>query len=536
MTPAALPVCRSPCAKVLAYLLLFAPVPIFYAGHFTYAARQSLVPTGFVQDDQPYYMANAREHFDAAGRFHLFYGNPFSADVETPRIYFQPAILVLGVARHYTGLAPGAVLAMFGFVAGLAAVWAATALYEQFVGLGSAGAWLGLLGFVWGGGLFVVGGLGYVLFSGLPLSRVDVLTFDPFEGWWFFNLGRNLVLPLEAFYHFLFLSCLLAVMIGRFATAWALLAVLAASHPFTGTQALLTVAAWVAVERLAVKSSRIPFTFIAGLAALCLAHFSYYLLYLPSYPEHRSVMSQWTLAWTVPWTASLLGYGLVAAAVLWRIRRPDFARQVFANPDNRLLLALLVVSLALENHDLVMTPHQPLHFARGYSWVALFLLGASVWVGLFDRLTACPLSVARGIGLVAVLALLLADNAAWLGVQTVWDGRGIYLSRPQAELLSWLRQNAPPGALLVSDDIYVCYLATTYTPLRSWRSHPANTPFSDRRREDVERYFASGKMPSEWEGRPLVVVCKTPPATSPGTPVVRFGEYSVYLRPGPDKE
>jgi len=45
------------------------------------------------------------------------YGNPFSPFYDTPRIYFQPLILVLGVVWRLSGWDPGVVFTLVGFVA-----------------------------------------------------------------------------------------------------------------------------------------------------------------------------------------------------------------------------------------------------------------------------------------------------------------------------------------------------------------------------------------------------------------------------------
>ena len=104
--------------------------------------------TGFIQYDQPYYMADARKFFD--GGFHFLYGNPFSPDPGTPAIYFQIHLFVLGWIEAVTGCDPGVLYVIFGFVAALACVRVALALYEQVGGLGTPTQWVGLVLFIWG--------------------------------------------------------------------------------------------------------------------------------------------------------------------------------------------------------------------------------------------------------------------------------------------------------------------------------------------------------------------------------------------------
>ena len=99
---------------VLSLLLITAAFIPYLTRYFI--GIKDLVPTGFILDDSVYYMANAREHFDGGG-FHVMYGNPFSPFYDTPRIYFQPLILVLGVVWRLSGWDPGVVFTLVGFVA-----------------------------------------------------------------------------------------------------------------------------------------------------------------------------------------------------------------------------------------------------------------------------------------------------------------------------------------------------------------------------------------------------------------------------------
>ena len=92
----------------------FAPLVAHYVGFL----REQLQPTGFLIYDTPYYMANAREHFDAGG-FSFFYGSPFSYDYGTLRIYFQPLTLILGFLIRLPGADPGFVFGAVGLVAAI---------------------------------------------------------------------------------------------------------------------------------------------------------------------------------------------------------------------------------------------------------------------------------------------------------------------------------------------------------------------------------------------------------------------------------
>src|SRR5215470_6092099 len=99
-------------------LAAIALLPIYgaYLAHFL-GAPHGFLGTGFLQYDQPSYMANAREHFD--GGFRLLYGLPFSPNYDTPEVYFQPQTLFLGLLLKLTGLDPGWIYMAFGLVSAL---------------------------------------------------------------------------------------------------------------------------------------------------------------------------------------------------------------------------------------------------------------------------------------------------------------------------------------------------------------------------------------------------------------------------------
>lgn len=77
-------------------LLLTLPAFFLLVYSLCSAWAKGMVPTGFIQYDLAYYVANARQHFDEGLR--LTNGNPY-ATYGTPAIYFQPHILLLGIPQ-----------------------------------------------------------------------------------------------------------------------------------------------------------------------------------------------------------------------------------------------------------------------------------------------------------------------------------------------------------------------------------------------------------------------------------------------------
>ncbi|GEM_PF-6448402 len=183
-------------SRWLLAVILILPAAVPYFSHFI--LNEGLIPTGFIQGDQPYCLANARGHFDS-GTFSLFYENPCDPDPASRRIYFQPHLLILGVVIFLTGTSPGIVYVIFGFFAALVCARIAIGLYEFFAGTPH----------------------GVELLAILTLSVfVELL------------LGKNL-----------------------------------------------------------------PLWLIAGIVLLFSAHVWYYLVYLPGFPTHEVLMTQWQQPW-----------------------------------------------------------------------------------------------------------------------------------------------------------------------------------------------------------------------------------------------
>jgi len=491
-------------------LFLLAPAIGLYAAHVIHGGLDSgRSPTGFIQYDMIYYMANAREHFDS-GTFKLTYGNPFSPHSQTPRIYFQPLTLVLALLHRLTRLDPGIVFMITGFFLGLFCVRSAIFVYDRLYGLDSLSKMLGLVCFVWGGGLMAVSGGLAGLFNGM--GGEDLFRFDPFGGWWFLNLGRNLIYPTEALYHLLVFTVFLAALGKRWIAMLVLLAVLSVSHPFTGIQFILIFFTWTFLERVYFRSGEIPCFAVFVSVLLLLAHVLYYLVFLPTFPEHASIMDQWALSWLLRAPTLVLAYGGVLLLTLWRLRRPELARNVLSRPENRLLLIWFLVSFVLANHEFAMDPVQPLHFTRGYLWIPLFLLGAPALIDGFQfLLDDRHLGRWRGVVALVILAVVLSDNGIWLA-DHARKPTGMFFSSESEEVMSWLRQisGEKKDALLITNDPYVAYTGMAYTPLRSWYSHWACTPFAEKKKAEVAAFFDRGLAHSLWRSRDLVVVFRVP--------------------------
>jgi hypothetical protein len=513
-------------------LLLFLPFYYPVLTHFL-DPPPGLFPTGFIQPDMPYYVGNAREHFDD-GSFHLFYGLPYSPFYSTPRIYFQPQTLLLGVIVHFTGVDPAVAYLIFGVVFGVICCRLALALFEQLFGLRTPAQWLTAAGLLWGGGMLVAVGAAKWVGSGDPN---DLFAYDPAGGMWFLNFGRNLLYPTEAYYHAIWLAATICLLRRWYRAVLALVALMGASHPFTGVQLVLVVLAWTALERFWVGNREVPIPFLAALGALLLLHLGYYRWFLGLWIEHRIVEHQWiseSQDWTYEAKHFLPAYALTGLLTAWTIRTPRLARAIFSRASSRLLAVGAVVSFALANNEFALRPNiQPLHFTRGYVWMPLYLLGAPALMAGFGWLLNRRIRLTKVAGTAAIVVALVADNAVFLSTFRGRTGSDqLWIQADFRELATFLNQPEQAGTVVLTPPqprhIYnpFAYLLTVYTPLRTWLSHPYNTPLKFQRHRELRDLFADGIFLPVWSMMNLLIIL--PAGLAPPDWLTARGGREVY--------
>ncbi len=340
---------------------------------------------------------------------------------------------------------------------------------------------------------------------------------------------------------------ILAALRRNFRAAIALGFLLLLSHPFTGLQFLLIVTVWAGVESVVLKNREVPFLFAATIGCLVLAHLLYYAVLLNLFPEHRVVAAQWTIGWNVSALTALGADFLVGLLALWAMRSWSLTRELLMHPESRLLATWFLVSLALSHHDLFLPARQPIHFARGYTWAALFLLGARPLMRLLETAVTQTAVLSRVGALAVILGIGLSDNMAWFGSQAcmalspgwngVWyPGRSFAFDASDRELFRWMMQRPEPHAELVVDtdpDSTIPYLATAYTDYCGWWTHFATTPYSNDRKREVAEFVHSGKVAPGWKGRSLLIISSLQTSQSSeeaswGEPIYQNQVYRVY--------
>jgi len=464
-------------------------------------------PTGFIQYDQAYYMAEARGHFD--GGFHVFYGLPASPDYDTPRVYFRPQTLLLGALAKFSGVDPGWIYVAFGLIATIIFFRLAIALYGSVVGLRSRAQFVVLAIFLWGGGLTFLFGLAFKLSAGGALFAFDT-------GGWGANLGRGVLYGIEGYYHALFFAAVLASLRRWYATALLLVAITCLSHPFTGVELPLILIGWVILENLLDRRAAPPLWFSVGITLLLVLHLSYWLVLLPwSSPEHAALAPTWQLPWVLHWYNEIPEYVVVALAAVWQLRDRRRVAAALTDRTFRLLFAWVVTAFLLANHDLFMNPRQPIHFTHGYLWIPLFLIAAPTLVEIAERLLSRPRRVAVP-GLIALCGFMFLDNAAWFVVAGLdlaetrnsdfFFPNPIYIDRNARDVLNRLNNAAFAGGLVVSNARPLSYQVIVYSPLRAWYSQMWNTPDPEKRLAELDALFRAGRDIDAWRRRKMIAV------------------------------
>jgi hypothetical protein len=357
------------------------------------------------------------------------------------------------------------------------------------------------------------------------------MLFDPGDGWWMLNFGRNLVYPTEAYYHGVFLLAILMLIRKRRGAALALAALLSASHPFSGLSLALVFTSYAAIE-IILASGAASISFFAGSAGVLFVHAGYYQAFLNLFEDHQILRAQWELDWPYMfWTAFpalyLVGVFAIVPLTRWKNLKP-----VLWDPRKRLFLVLFAVIMGLTHHDLLMKPVQQLHFAHGYDWIALFFLGAPGIIGMLERVVALPSRVWRTAAAGLILLGMTSDN--WLWFASFHDASvqryAIAIDRQERDVLRWLGQHAEPPAVVVSSSGQINYLTSTYTSVRSWFGHDYNTPHAAERREEVRKIFQDGgELPAD---NPVYYIPRrdlnwTPPAGA--SEVYENAGYSIWL-------
>ncbi|MCA9058348.1 MAG: hypothetical protein KDA85_07610, partial [Planctomycetaceae bacterium] len=516
-----------------AWLLILALLP-FWLIPLAHSISSPETSTGLFEYEVPYYLANGRAIWSRGNG--LSYPNPYNPDPAHPNIYFHWLIWAFGSATVWLDADPGAVWFTFTWLGSLAMgimTWRLTGLRIPASGPQKLMYFLAC----WGGGLLSLAGiltadswLSSTITPGTgPNDLVSLfLSVDPGKGQWYLNWGRNATLATEAVYHAIVAAAWFTEIRGRRWGTTLFLVALATTHPWSGLELLLTVSVWrgycwlrVVNQHTGRRFGNAEFLHASVSGGILVAFLSYYKLWLPSFTQHNLLQHAWQLEWTLPTSAALLAYGLVAIpaavhlasrlkleAILRLSVETEHGKPTRHNGETGLsatdgfLCCALVVACGLSFHDRLAPAVQPIHFTRGYIWMPLFLLGVPVisrWLQTLMR------SGWRGrIALTAVLLMATFDNVTFsaASIQRQLNCRaGFHLDQEERVLLSFLNQRTR-GEIALCDSESLNYLLPAYTDVRPWLGHHFNTPDYPIRLKQKQRVFLNasvhaGEIPAE---------------------------------------
>ncbi len=490
---------------ILLAILLSLPVILFVLHHYFYHSS-NLNPTGFTLDENVLYMSYAHQYLDQDS-FSLFYSNPFDGNPSSPHIYFQPVNFLFATSMKM-GIGAGLFFSLFGLLMAVLCIYLGIKIIRHLLPDYKQQTLIATL-FTWGGGLTAITGLaGSLILSGhaYPDWLDGIHLADPANGWWGLNWGRILFIPLEAYYHFLFLLIIYLVLKQKWTAAILASLFLSISHPFTGIEYLLIMNGWLFFEKLLCKNKSIPYWYWAGILGITAFHLWYYMIYLNTFPEHRQLFSQYSAGWTYSLMIAIPAYCLVAALSFFSayINRP--VKKFLAVPHQRLFLCWALIAFVLSKHEWFIKPMQPIHFTRGYIWAGLFLLSLP---GLAWIINYLQIKRSRKWLLAGLIVVLLSDNFLWTvnilrkKETTEWEG---HITNDTQKVLFFLKATTTSKDLLTGNAPLINYLVNAYAPANSWVSHPFNTPKREDRIITMQNFLQTGTQPAEWKNQRILIV------------------------------
>lgn len=481
-------------------IALSTPLIAFFVAYFLHR-DSGLEPTGFIQYDNVSYIAYARQYLDS-DHFHLFYSNPFNEGPNHQPIYFQPQTLFFALLLKM-GLPPGIILPLFTILCTIISFWILIAIYDHIVP-DRRNRTLNLWLLSWGGGLLVLAGVAYYYLVRPGGSVSDHLfTIDPESGWWGLSFGRSLFFSCEAYYHALFLAVIYFLIKRKWWFALITMLVLSLSHPFTGIELSLIVCAWAFFESLFFRKY-LPVWFLAGALFVTAFHLWYYLVYLEQFTEHKSVSEQYSLTWGLRFYRMIPAYLIVGVLAMTSIYKASLRNFLQVTP-NRIFLAWFVVAFALVNHDLFLSPKQPVHFTRGYVWTSLFLLGIPALQTMINRLKSHGMKWV----VIGFTIIFLLDNFLWISLHINSRATGpstAYITQEQKQVFKKLSEETSNQTLVISRAEDLAYLSTVYTSAYPLYSHMYTTPFAGDKKRIQERFLNQGIADPGLAGREICVI------------------------------
>lgn len=486
--------------KWLLALCLSLPIIFFYGFHFFYHDANHQ-PSGLIQSEHSLYLISAKEY--QTGNAVILYHYPLDDYLQSPKIFFQAPIFILGYLWKWLSINPGLLLAIFGL---LFTFFTMRVVIEILHRILSEKKYLFIISvlFAWGGGILAISGIAlhFLYFKGTSNISDHIFSLDPGSGWWCLNFGRSLIYPLEAFYHFVFVLAILFVLQKKFLWSASLMILLTLSHPYSSTELLLIVFTWACLEYFYLRSKEISKIEISYIGFAMVFHFFYYGLWLHHFPVSKVISQQVALDWSYKAWHFVPAYAIVWLLCFLTIKHIPLLKKQFSSPVNRLFFCWGTVAFLLSVHGFAIKPVQPLHYTRGYVYAGFFLFAIPAIVSLIAEVKNKKNIFFKVIGGIAIL-IFLSDNILWFYSNSSFNSTGILYNRDQQELIHYFSDKKEKGWVIGSEKTadFTAYLQL-YSSYRGWIPHPILTFDLAHKKEAFNNLVLGQRIDEKWKQVP----------------------------------
>ncbi len=263
--------------------------------------------------------------------------------------------------------------------------------------------------------------------------------------WWFMSVFRNIVYPLELFYHALFFIMIALLLLRRTLASLFIYALGLASNPFLGVQMTTIVLPVIALD-LWVQRSRKSGGMLGLATTLFLAFIAYYKVFLNAYPVARSLQAQHeSTDFEYMHLADMFkAYGPFLIVTLASLADRKFLRRQWKSRSRRLLIIWILGTLALTHHTRILNLNlQPMHFERGYLFLGIVIWGFQYLSFRLRGWVVMPSRVGRRlvVGLALLVLALTPDSFAFLIFQGKFSPThdDLVFDRDGAEVLRYFK-------------------------------------------------------------------------------------------------
>ena len=498
--------------KYLTPLLILLPPIIFLVGHIYASFTQpNIAATGFMTGEAPYYMANARQYLDF-GFGSLFYSNPYSADIESTRHYFQFQTYILAIFLKVSSLPPGVVWNIFGLIFSVLFIKEVQKFFRKEIlnmkSMKFTQYLLLMVIFFYGGGLHAISGIFIsILKSGLNFGEMARNTemFEVAEGWWMHSVGRNFLLPNYIFYYFLVFKIINNLSLKKYNWSFFWQFILIFSHPFVGVQTIFAICIWKTFELYYLRSKLITLRSLIINYGLLILHLTYYMVILNLDPEHKQQEQQWKTTynllyenWAMMAKNFIPSYALVFFLFFLNIFPSKNFFTFFKTPTFRFLAILGLSNFIIANHEFAIAPLQPIHFTHGMVWFPFAILG-------INYISTCLRQKKLSTIILAILTVFFTlDNSTWFIKRIYQESKGKSqqlrpLTVEGKEIIDYIKENYnEKEVLFVSSNKSISYFSSVFTKTSQWLAHTNITPNAFQKELELRDLLLNKNFSSKW--------------------------------------